>query len=153
MYESVGRRGGVARARPIPTEAITKTSPGKNKAAESPYWTNMETCSQLDSDDHDSAVYDELDKQSSRAPSSHAGTPQTLPKQKPPKRQAPPPPPPQAKHDAQLKTKDNNNASAKPAALSIELQSNDEESDSVYTHVWGDADIGLFLSIYCRPMF
>ena len=143
MYESIGRRGGVARAPPVePTPNPKTCSPGKNtkdiRPAEGPYWTSIQQ-PEHDSD-HDSAIYAELDKQSSKAASSNAGTPQTLPKTitASNKRPAPPPPPmqPQRKQEVQQDAgEEHKGAISPPASFSLELEPEGSESEAVYTHV------------------
>ena len=114
MYESIGRRGGVARCPPLKdgkNEAKEKKNGTygngtNNVMSESPYWTNIQqqqphndthqhqrsNASVEQDSDHDSAIYAELDKHSvASSRGEGADTPPTLPKSKV-KRQAPPPP-------------------------------------------------------------
>ena len=148
MYESIGRRGGVARAPKPQDQKASKTKgnaksnskkdEGENK--ESLYWTNIQVSKEHDSD-HDSAIYAELDKHSA-GEGSQSGTPPTLPKQpkQPQKKRPAPPPPPQTKQHSQVnggtgKRKKNTSGDKHNTGLALDLSG--EESEAVYTHVWG----------------
>jgi hypothetical protein len=151
MYESIGRRGGVARAprleQDVPkSKAKTGNKTGEKVEGESPYWTSIQAPITEHDSDHDSAIYAELDKHSAEG-SSQIGTPPTLPRKEQQEakqeckqesqaqRKRPAPPPPNAKECNGGAAKKNDQRGKEMNTPGVALELSGEEEEAVYTHV------------------